>query len=255
MFELEKLYASGKRPIVTAHRGFSGKYPENTIPAFTAAYELGVDIIEFDVRDTADGVPVIMHDETVDRTTNGHGMVTELKFSDLRKLNASYWKGTHDSGKRLDSPEYEDLQIPTFQEVLEFCKDKDLGINIQVYVKDFAVMHKICELYDQYDLYKRAFLMLSTFAEAKAIKAINPRIEICVGEDRGNLKRHKEFGSKIIQPAKNFVTPEFCEQIEKLGLWANMFYSNTKEENEKYLSYGLQGIMTDLPDLLIAPAE
>ena len=251
MFELEKLYTSGKCPVVTAHRGFSGRFPENTLPAFEAAYDLGVDIIEFDVRETADGKLVIMHDISVDRTTNGSGEVNELKFDDLRKLNASYWQGPHDSGKRLEKPTYENLQIPTFKEVLEFCIDKNIGINIQVYVDSQKAIKEICSLYNEFNLYKKAFLMISTFAQAETIKGINPEIEICVGEDRGNLQRHKDFGSKIIQPSKNFVTPEFCKEITALGLWANMFFSNTRENNEKYLSYGLQGIMTDLPDLLL----
>ncbi len=251
MFELEKLYSSEKCPIITAHRGFSGRFPENTLAAFEAAYRLGVDIIEFDVRETSDGKLVIMHDTSIDRTTNGSGEVKELKFNYLRQLNASYWQGTHDSGKKLEKPVYENLQIPTFKEVLEFCVDKNVGINIQVYVNSPEAMKKICTLYDEFNLYKKAFLMISTFAQAETIKKINPKIEICVGEDRGNLQRHKDFGSRIIQPSKNFVSPEFCREISELELWANMFYSNTQEENEKYLSYGLQGIMTDLPDLLL----
>ena len=83
MFELGRLYNSKKSPIVTAHRGFSGKFPENTMPAFEAAYNLGVDFIEFDVRESADGVLVVLHDSTVDRTTNGSGEVKSLKFEDI----------------------------------------------------------------------------------------------------------------------------------------------------------------------------
>lgn len=251
MFQLEKVYTNGKRPIITAHRGFSGKYPENTLAAFEAAYRLGVDIIEFDVRESQDGELLIMHDSSIDRTTNGSGQINELKFKYLRQLNASYWQGTHDCGKRLKKPTCKNLQIPTLREVLEFCIGKDLGINIQVYVDSPTALQKICSLYVEFYLYQKAFLMLATFKQAQAVKDINPQIEICVGEERNNLKRHKEFGSRIVQPWKDYVTPEFCREITKLELWANMFFSNTQKENEKYLSYGLQGIMTDLPDLLI----
>ncbi len=251
MFKLEDVYTSGKRPVVTAHRGFSGKYPENTLSAFDAAYKSGVDIIEFDVRESADGEIMVMHDTSVDRTTNGSGQINELNFKDLRKLNASYWLGPHDSGKRLEKPAYKNVQIPTFREVLEFCIDKELGINIQVNADSSAAIKKICSLYAEFDLYQKAFLMIGSFKLAQTIKELNPQIEICVGEERHNLKRHKEFGSRIIQPRKPMVTPEFCREIAELGLWANMFFSNTREENEKYLSYGLQGIMTDLPDLLL----
>ena len=251
MFELESLYTSGKRPVVTAHRGFSGKFPENTIPAFEAAYKIGADIVEFDVRETSDGKLIIMHDTSVDRTTNGSGEVSELEFDYIRTLNASYWTGTHDTGKRLEDPTHDFLQVPTFREVLEFLDNKEVGINIQVYINSEKALKEICDLYVEFNLFKRAFLMISTFAQAEEVKAINSSIEVCVGEERDNLKRHKDFGSKIIQPWRDFVTPEFCEEISKLGFWANMFYSNTQEENEKYLSYGIQGILTDRPDLLV----
>jgi glycerophosphoryl diester phosphodiesterase len=251
MFDLKKLYTSGKCPIVTAHRGFSGKYPENTLPAFEAAIQLGVDIIEFDVRETVDGKLVIMHDPSVDRTTDGSGDVNKLTFDELRMLNASYWQGTHDNGKKLDVPVYENLQIPTLREVFDFCKGKDIGINIQVYVNSNEALKEICSLYAEFDLYKKAFLMIATFEQAQIVREINPKIEICVGEERDNLQRHKDFGSRIIQPWKEFVTPELCRAVSEYGLWANMFFSNTREENEKFLSYGIQGIMTDRPDLLI----
>jgi glycerophosphoryl diester phosphodiesterase len=251
MFELAKLYNNGKRPIVTAHRGFSGKYPENTLAAFEAAYSLGVDIIEFDIRESADGKLIIIHDTSVNRTTNGSGRVDALNFEELRKLNASYWQGPHDSGKRLEKPAYDNLQIPTFREVLEFCANKNMGMNIQVYVNSLEALKRICSLYVEFDLYKKAFLMIGSFEQAKVVKKINPQIEICVGEERDNLQRHKDFGSKIVQPWQLLITPEFCQKIAELGLWANMFVSNTCEDNERFLNCGIQGIITDFPNLLI----
>lgn len=251
MFELAKLYLSDKSPIVTAHRGFSGKYPENTLLAFEAAYKLGVDIIEFDVRESVDGELLIMHDSSVNRTTDGSGEINELHFDYIRSLNASYWHGAHDTGYRLEKPAYNIMQVPTLCEVLTFCADKDVGINIQVYVESPEAVKKICALYDEFDLYKKAFLMITTFARAQEVKTINSLIEVCVGEERQNLKRHKDFGSRIVQPNKEIVSPELCREIKRLALWANMFFSNTIEENEKYFGYGIQGIMTDQPQLII----
>ena len=72
-----------------AHRGYSGKYPENTMLAFRKAVEAGADGIELDVQLTKDGVPVIIHDELVDRTTNGKGLVKDMDFTTLRQLDAS----------------------------------------------------------------------------------------------------------------------------------------------------------------------
>ena len=251
MFSLKNLFLSGKKPIVTAHRGFSGKYPENTIAAFEAAYRSGVDIVEFDVRATADKALVILHDETVDRTTDGSGQVSEINLADLQQLNASHWHGTCDKGSRVCKPSLETAKIPTLDEVLNFFSDKDVGLNIQICVSGQYYNDKLCALYEEHKLYSKGFFTIPSFAQAKELKSINPDVEICVAEDRANLQRHKEFGSKIIQPRKEYVNSKFCADIKKLGLWANMFYSNTREENKKYLAMGIQGIMTDLPNLLL----
>ena len=92
-----------------AHRGFSGRYPENTIAAFDAAVKLGYAWMELDVRRSADGVIVVMHDATVDRTTNGTGEVASLTWAELRALDAGSWKGAEFAGER----------IPTLEEVLQ----------------------------------------------------------------------------------------------------------------------------------------
>lgn len=98
---------------VAAHRGWSEKYPENTMLAFRAAAELGVDQIELDVRCTSDGELVIIHDATVDRTTNGHGAVADMTLSELRALDAGSWKGEEFAG----------ANIPTFDEFIAFARE------------------------------------------------------------------------------------------------------------------------------------
>ncbi len=249
MIRLNEVYA--QKRVVTAHRGFSGAYPENTLQAFAQAVALGADIVEFDVRETADGVPVILHDDKLDRTTDGRGLVKDWAFSDLRRLTASYWQGTHDSGRRLEQPTDPAARIPTLRETLELLAPRPVGLNIQVYAQSPQVQAEIRRLYAEFDLYERGFLMLGTFAEAEAYRRENPRLEICVGEDRGNLERHRTFGSTYIQPPKKLVTPEFCVRARELGLRGNMFYSNTVEENRHYLGCGIPGILTDRPDLLL----
>jgi glycerophosphoryl diester phosphodiesterase len=96
------------RPAVVAHRGASDVAPENTLAAFDAAWRAGADAIELDVQLTADGVPVVIHDETLDRTTNGSGAVGLLTFEALRQLDAGSWF----------SPEFAGQPVPTLGEVL-----------------------------------------------------------------------------------------------------------------------------------------
>lgn len=86
-----------------AHRGYSGRYPENTLLAFEKAIELGCRWLECDVRLTSDGVPVVIHDATVDRTTNGTGVVSDLAWSHIRALDAGSWKEATFVGERVPS--------------------------------------------------------------------------------------------------------------------------------------------------------
>lgn len=119
---------SPKNIYVAAHRGFSSKYPENTLLAFKAAVELGVDQLELDVRVTKDNELVIIHDATVDRTTNGTGKVCEMTLEELKALDAGGWMGT----------EYAGLKIPTLQEFMELIKDHPT-MTIDVELKEYPV--------------------------------------------------------------------------------------------------------------------
>jgi len=98
------------------HRGNIKFAPENTIPAFKKAIQLGADLLEIDVRETKDGHLVIMHDPTVNRTTNGSGKVTDLTLAEIKQLDAGSWF----------SPEFKGTSVPTFDEALEFIKGKAL---------------------------------------------------------------------------------------------------------------------------------
>ena len=111
---------------VAAHRGWSAKYPENTLEAMQAALDLGVDQLETDVRITKDGELVLMHDATVDRTTNGTGKVCDLTLAEIRQLDAGIKK----------APEYAGMQVPTFIEFMELVKDHPT-ITLDVELKEY----------------------------------------------------------------------------------------------------------------------
>ncbi|TVY07929.1 glycerophosphodiester phosphodiesterase family protein [Paenibacillus cremeus] len=98
--------------VVAAHRGLKCSYPENTLLAFQKALQAGVDMLEFDLRRSKDGVVMVIHDETVDRTTNGTGRVGDLTLAELKQLDAGGWFGKP----------FEGLKIPTFAELLELLR-------------------------------------------------------------------------------------------------------------------------------------
>ena len=145
---------------VAAHRGSSTDYPENTMPAFQAAIDAGVDQIETDVRITRDGELVLIHDSTVDRTTNGTGKVCDKLFAELRTLDAGSYKGEQFKG----------VQIPTFIELMELIKDHPtmtLDIELKEYPTTgheevaYDVCDRVLKIVDDYGFTDR--IVINTF--------------------------------------------------------------------------------------------
>lgn len=146
---------------VAAHRGWSEKYPENTMLAFQKAVEVGVDQIETDVRVSLDGELVLIHDATVDRTTNGTGKVCQKTLAELRALDAGAYMGE----------EFRGMQIPTLREFMEFIKDHPtmtLDIELKEYPVDgreeiaYDVCDRVLKMVDEYGFTDR--VVINTFS-------------------------------------------------------------------------------------------
>ncbi len=146
---------------VAAHRGWSEKYPENTMIAYRKAAELDVDQIEIDVRVTRDGELVIIHDATVDRTTNGQGKVEDLTLEEIRALDAGSWKGEEFAGER----------VPTLDEFLDFAvslPEMTFDIELKEYPTDgreelaYSVCDRVLALLDKNGLSERC--VINTFS-------------------------------------------------------------------------------------------
>ena len=201
---LVDLYSDASKVVVTAHRGCCAEFPENTMGAFQRAAELGVDIIEFDLRSSRDHVPVVLHDGTVDRTSNGSGPVGEYSLAELQEVNFSCWDGVEGVGQTLDRPMMAGVSLPTFEDVLQAIPES-VGLNIQVYETDGAILQEICRLYGDYDLYGRGYLTLDGFAEGDQVRGIDPDIDLCILHNQGSmtladLDALKNYGSVFIQP-------------------------------------------------------
>ena len=135
---------------VAAHRGWSEKYPENTLEALKAAIDLGVDQIEFDVRVTRDNELVVIHDATVDRTTNGTGLVCEKLLAEIRALDAGAYKGE----------EFKGLRVPTLIEVMELVKDHPT-LTLDIELKEYPTTPGIGEL--AYDVCDRVLKIVDEY--------------------------------------------------------------------------------------------
>ena len=147
----------GARPFVVGHRGALALAPENTLAAFRRAADLGVDAVEFDVQRTADGVPIIIHDETVDRTTNGHGRVGEMAWAEVRALDAGAWR----------SPEHAGEHVPSLGELLGWARSGSVGLVLEIKqpapgrgrARDEGLVASVMDALRSHDLLERTLII------------------------------------------------------------------------------------------------
>ena len=140
----------GKKQVWIAHRGLSALYPENTVPAFTAAGEKGFYGAECDVHTTSDGVLIVMHDDSVDRCADGTGSIEDLTFAEIQAMRI-------DAGHGIEN--YPDLKIPTFEEYLAVCAEYEMVPYIELKKLDTAYLPELFKLLDQYGLREKAVLI------------------------------------------------------------------------------------------------
>ena len=200
-----------------AHRGFSGKYPENTLLAFSKAIEEGVDGIENDVHLTKDGVLVVMHDELVDRTTNGKGYIKDKTYEELAQLDASYI-----------FKEYGPQKVPTLREYLELVKDTDIITNIELKTGVF-----------EYSVLR--------------MKAIDPAIKCGMLEESWLINAGAyvaSTGVECFHPFFKNMTPENVAEVKSHGLEINTWTVNEEEDIREMFRVGVDSVIGNYPDLV-----
>ena len=234
-----------KDVIFTAHRGASFADAENTLSGFRSAVEAGADMIEFDVRMSRDGVPVILHDRDVDRTSNMTGKPEDHLFSELKKGEFTFFS----RNQRLEKPLHPGESIPAFEEVLQEFHDQ-VCMNIQVYASRDGLA-EICRLYLKYDMVDKGFLTIADVEDAEFVRQYSPDIEICLTpgwEERADpekLRMCAEFGCRFVQPVWNSVTPETFQLCRDLGLCANVFFADTGDEVRRMTAMGARSFLTN----------
>lgn len=230
-------------PLVWAHRGASGYAPENTIPAFKLAAEMGADGVELDVQFTKDGQIVVCHDETIDRTSNGCGWVKDHTLEELKSLN-------FDNGNKA----YEGAQIPTMQEVFDALRPTDLTINIEL--KTGIIFYKGLEN-DIIDLvHKNGFedrVIYSSFNHYSVmkIKELDPQAKTGFLYMDGTLDMPsygKIHGVNALHPALyNLQFPDFMKECSENGLDVNVWTVNDEKYMKLCRQAGVHAIITNYP--------
>ena len=225
---------------VVAHRGASGVLPENTIPAFEHAINLGADMLEFDVRLTADGEMVVIHDATVDRTTDGTGAISELTFAQIRELDAG-----------------DGANIPTLDELLECAKPSGIQMNVQIYDAGFdlePLTKGVVAALSDHDYDERAFIA-SRGEVIRLVKQLDPARPFCnldgQTDAEESLKQVAAVGGTIVQPFHPIVTPEYVQRAHEMGMRLNVFYADDEDAMRYLMDCGVDGILTNQVELLL----
>ena len=228
-----------------AHRGFSGRYPENTMLAFRKALEAGVDGIELDVQLTKDGHVVIIHDETVNRTTNGTGLVVEYLLEDLQKLDAS----SIFAGQMGFNP------IPTLREYFELVKDSHIVTNIELKtgVNQYPGMEaKVLDLIREFKLEDRIIISSFNHHSVMRMKAMAPELVYGFLADTWILDAGaytKSYDVPCYHPSVNMMTQEIVDELKANGRVINVWTVNKEEQIRDLYKKGIDCVIGNFPDL------
>lgn len=261
----EHPYFDRERPLVIAHRGGAGLRPENTLMAFRHAARLGVDVLEMDVRQTLDDRLVLMHDETVDRTTNGSGAVAEMSYEQLSQLDAAYHWMVQEQSIDGSIPPYrgEGIYPPTLEEVLQ--EFPDYRLNIELKEKSAALAAASCRLLEKVNAQQRVLVASEHAATIRAFRSACPNIPTAtsysetvgfiVNQTVGLLGfYHPRAYALEIPPSSNGVrllTKARVDDAAAQGMHVLPWTINDQQEMRRILEMGVTGIITDYPDRML----
>lgn len=220
------------------HRGAKGHTAENTLASFERALSLGADGIELDVHLSADGEIIVIHDETVDRTTNGKGRVRDLSLSQLKHLTIE-----------------NQYNIPTLSETIAFLpKNKLINIELKVKMAAKPVMHLIEKCVAEHSNGYKQFLVSSfDWVALKEIREANVNIPLGVLTDTDlelAIGFSKSVKAETLHPYFHLLTAENTKQMQDFGFGVFPWTINEFEDLQRVSSFGVNGIITDFPDRL-----
>jgi len=236
---------SAPLPWVIGHRGASGVAPENTIAAFQKALEQGARMIELDVHLTKDGVPVVIHDERVDRTTNGVGPVADWTLQELKHLDAGMWFDRRFRGER----------IPTLRETLRWARGKmKLFLELKTNKVDYPGIEQAV-LTEAREEEMAEEVMVGSFNAQTVARAREQARGISVGGILEDLRGLDAFlaetgGFDVVSAGHVWITPETVKAVHARRLPLFVWTVDEEDEMRRCASLGVVGIMTDFPAVL-----
>lgn len=263
--------------LIMGHRGAREIVAENTLAAFRFAVDQGVDAIELDVHLSQDGQLVVMHDATVDRTTNGQGLIAEHRLEQLRALAAGA-ELDPTMGAALVSV-VETPRVPTFSEVLSLMgsinaqrvaveKRRPVIVNVEIKTGPDEMHYpgieaKVLETVEQFDAFDTVVVSSFQFSALERIRARAPQTKMYAIVAQGYFRRLgttdpqtvvddlSARGFEWVAIHKNFVWQNLVHRLHDAGILAHAWVVNTREEMQNFERMGIDAITTDRPDILL----
>ena len=229
-----------------AHRGASGLAPENTLAAVARALEIGVDLVEIDIHLTADGHPVVIHDRTVDRTTDGTGPVDTLTLAQVRELDAGSWFGDSFKGER----------VPTLEEVLDLVGRQAL---VLIEAKTEEAAERAVAVIRALRAQSRVVMQSFHGTAVRAVNRLDRRIptaflmtgsEATLRRKTGVVRRVLRLGANALALRYTAARPELVQMFARraMGFW--VWTVDEEEEMREMVEMGVGGIITNHPERL-----
>lgn len=231
-----------RRVELIGHRGAAGHAPENTFAAFDRGLELSVDGLETDIRTTKDGVLVLLHDTTVDRTTDGSGAVAELTWREVRRLDAGSWFGQQYAGQR----------VPRLDEFLDRYGGRT---TLRLELKIAGVEQKVLRLLEERELLASSIITSFILDSLRRVKELLPEAHTAYlfgGStfDRGVVAEAREVGAQQIAPRANLLTPDMVRYARDQGLAVWAWGVRDRGLLRHALGAGVGGLTLDYPEWL-----
>ncbi len=235
-----------------AHRGASGHAPENTLVAVRRAMDMRAEMVEVDILLSKDGIPVLLHDPSLDRTTDGTGVVSNFTLEELKALDAGTWFGEQFAGE----------QIPTVDELLAMCKGK-MALNLEIKtqavsdMQEGGVVEKVVELVRKHGMERNVIFSSFDPRAIVQLKAIAPDIAGAILYDN----RHYEgahpvdivssLGADAFNCHWRQVSSGLVDSLHRVNVPINVYTVNSDTLMHRMLDLGVDGIFTDYPDVLL----
>jgi len=237
--------------LVIAHRGASYYAPENTLPAFELALDMGANVIELDVTLSSDRVPVIFHDKYMDKKSSGTGMVITRDLKYIKSLDAGKWF----------SKKFKETKILTLEEFLEWIKGR-IAVNIEIKKEvqllspDISAEEKIVDLVEKYGMTEHVFYSSFSYTCIKKLKLIHENIPVAVLYDPKQLKRVEpaelveRLHADLFNCSWRELKTHWRHELQKKNIPVLVYTVNQLNRMKNFIELDIQGIFSDRPDLL-----